>query len=335
MLSFLQSRFQLPRCRVVIGLALVAFSMSHEPAQSQETNAIEPVAPTTRVVAYGSGSPFDLTDLGPDFSASWLTAALPVLSSADTAPVLVERIAMNRPADTETRTTYDRASDGRLLARRIEQRRGASWRPVRRIIYDYQNGALTAQRTEAWTNEAWTPEQRITLQRDDDGTVRTVVQQTRRDAQWTNEARLTLQVAEVRPVGSVENPKEVQRQLIRATWLDGTWEQTTRITFTVAEEGRLITQRNETWTGAQWVNSVQLTYMYDGAGYPIERALAVWVGDGWSDGPIHLYDYTVRGERVEQRTETWVGTRHLRTSHATLTYAEPVRTPLLGSASFD
>jgi len=334
MLSFLQSRFQLPPCGAWVTIGLIVLGLSLGVAQAQPATDVEPLQPTARVVGYGSGSPFDLADLGPDFSASWLTAALPILADAGQPPVLVQRTQTDRGSGTETRTLYDRASDGRLLVRRTEQRQGASWMPVQRTVYAYQQGALTTQRTDQWSRGAWEPDQRIRLQRGDDGTVHAVSHQTRRDAQWINEARLTRQAVEQPPVDSTEAPA-TRRQFIRSTWIDGAWDRTARITFTVAEEGRLITQHNETWTGARWAHSVQITYMYDGGGYPIERSLAVWIGDGWSEGPLHLYDYAVQGERVEQRTETWVGSRHLRTSHATLTYAEPVQTPLLGSAPFD
>lgn len=312
----------------------MAWSLAPQAVHAQAPTTVEPVPPTARIVAYGSGSPFDLTDLGPDFSASWLVAAVPALADPHATPVLTQRVVANEASGMETRTTYDRASDGRLLAQRVEQRQGASWAPVQRVAYDYQGGALVAQRTDTWRNGAWVPDQRIALERGAEGAVQTVIQQAHRDGQWINEARLTRQRIEQPPADSSEAPA-IRHQLIRATWMDGAWDRTARITFTVAEEGRLITQRNETWTGSEWANSIQLTYMYDSAGYPIERSLSVWVGDSWADGPLHLYDYAVHGERVEQRTETWVGTRHLRTSHATLTYAEPVQTPLLGSASFD
>lgn len=334
MLSFLQCRLQILRCSAFIGLVLLAYGVAPQAVQAQASNAVEPVPPTARVIAFGSGSPFDLTDLGPDFSAPWLTAAVPALSGPRTTPLLTQRVVSNEARGGETRTTYDRASDGRLLVQHVEQRQGASWTPVERIAYDYQDGALVAQRTDVWLGGAWTPDQRIALERDAEGVVQTVVQQAYRDARWINEARLTRQAVE-RPPADPTDSSETRQRLVRATWVDGAWDQTARTTFTVAEEGRLITQRNETWTGSQWVDSVLLTYMYDSAGYPIERSLAVWVGDNWADGPLHLYDYAVRGERVEQRTETWVGARHLRTSHATLTYAEPVQTPLLGSAPFD
>ena len=312
----------------------MVLGMSPGAVHAQSAMTVEPIPPTARVVAYGSGSPLDLVDLGPDFSASWLTAVLPALADPSTTPVLTQRVVTAEASGSETRTTYDRRSDGQLIAQRTERRQGVSWQPVQRVIYAYDEGALTAQRTDAWSNGAWVPDQRIRLQRDAEGTVHTVVQQTRRDARWINEARLTLE-AEDQAVADSTNSSDIRRQLIRASWVDGAWARTTRITVTVAEEGRLITQRNEAWTGSQWVNSAQLTYMYDGAGYPIERSLAVWAGSAWSEGPLHLYDYTVHGERVEQRTETWVGARHLRTERATLTYAEPVQTPLLGSASFD
>jgi hypothetical protein len=334
MFSFLQRRFQLPSCHAGLGLVLLAWSLAPQAVHAQAPTTVEPVPPTARIVAYGSGSPFDLTDLGPDFSTSWLTAAVPALADSRATPLLAQRVVSNEASGGETRTTYDRASDGRLLAQRVEQRHGASWTPVKRISYDYRGGALVAQRTDAWVNGAWAPDQRITLDRTAAGTVHTVVQQTRHDAQWVNEARLTRQVAK-QPTADTTSAPEARQRLVRATWIDGAWDRTARTTFTVAEEGRLITQRNETWTGSQWVDSVRLTYMYDGAGYPIERSLSVWVSDGWADGPLHLYDYAVHGERVEQRTETWIGARRLRTSHATLTYTEPVQTPLLGSASFD
>jgi YD repeat-containing protein len=245
----------------------------------------------------------------------------------------MQRVSMERSSGAERRTTYDRAADGRLVARRVEQRQGASWRPMQRTTHGYRDGALVAQRRETWSDGAWTPDQRITLERGEDGAVRTVVQQTRRGGQWVNEARLTLQPSDY-STDSLD-ATDVQRRLIRATWARGAWDRTTRITFTVAEGGGLITQHNETWTGTQWANSTRLTYMYDGAGYPIEKSLAVWIGDGWTDGPLHFYDYQVHGEQVEQRTETWMGTRRLRTTQATLTYAKPVQVPLLGTASFN
>ncbi len=334
MLSLLQPRLQLPFCSAWVALSLIVLGLRPGVAQAQSAMAVEPLEPTARVVGFGSGSPFDLADLGPDFSASWLTAALPALTDAGQTPVLMQRTQTDRGSGTETRTMYDRASDGRLLVQRTEQRQGTSWTPAQRTVYEYQQGALTMQRTDRWSRGAWEPDQRIKLQHGDDGTVHTVVHQTRRAAQWINEARLTRQVIEQPPVDSAEAPA-IRRQLIRSTWIDGAWDRTARITFTVAEEDRLIMQQNETWTGARWAHSVQVTYMYDGGGYPIERSLAVWIGDSWSEGPLHLYDYAVHGERVERRTETWVGARHVRTLQATLTYAEPVQTPLLGSASLD
>lgn len=328
MFSFLLDRRSLC-CRVsaaVFGMALLAAGGSA--AQAQAPPAVEPVTPVPRIIVHGTASQFDLAEQGPLFSESWISTAIPALAALHEIPALLQRVTTNTNADAsglQTRTTYDRTTAGRPLERRVERRRGALWMPVRRTHYTYQDGLLIAQRTEVWLDGAWRPDQQITLVRKANEQVREVVQRVWRNEQWTNDARFTLSPADTGQVYRV----------VRATWREDTWKRSARITFTVAEEGRHITQQNETWTGTEWENSVRLIYMYDGAGYPIEKSLAVWTGQHWADGPLHLYDYDVRGQRVEQRTETWVGTRRVRVERAQLTYAAPVDTPLLGTASFD
>lgn len=309
---------------VVLGLGLLAADDS----AAQAPPTVEPIPPGPQVIVHTTGSAFDLAELGPHFSESWVSAAVPALDARHEVPALLQRITANTSAGAsslQTRTTYDRATDGKPLERRVERRRGATWRPAQRTHYTYQDGMLAAQRTEVWLDGTWQPDQRITLVREADAQVREVVRQTWRNGQWTNDARFTLS-----PVDTSQT-----RRIVRATWAEGAWKQSTRITFTVAEEGRHITQQNEAWTGTEWENSMRLTYLYDAAGYPIEKSLAVWTGQRWADGPLHFYDYDVRGQRVEQRTETWIGTRRVRVERAQLTYAAPLETPLLGTASFD
>jgi len=164
--------------------------------------------------------------------------------------------------------------------------------------------------------------------------VKTVIHQMRRGGQWVQETRLALSAPDTSQSGTAAGSM-VQHRIIRATRSDGTWQPTTRITFTVAEAGRHIVQRNEVWMDTAWENSARLVYMYDGAGYPIEKSLTVWTGQHWANGSHDLYDYHVRGKQVEQRTETWVGARHMRTERTRLKYAIPVQKPLLGEASFE
>lgn len=306
-------------------------------ARAQAPIVVEPLSSAPRVVVHGTGSAFDLAHHGPHFTESWLSAALPMLARQHDAPALLQRVTIAsrmEASDDQVRTTYDRAADGRLLERQVERRQQTAWVPAQRTRYTYQGGVLVAQHTDVWMDGTWHPDQHIILQRTPDGAVHTVTQDVWRDGQWLKATRLAMLPA-ADTSGAQAADAVAQRRLVRSTWVDSTWTPTTRITFTTAEEGRLVTQHNETWTGAEWVNSVRITYMYDGAGYPIEKSLAVWVGEAWADGPLHLYDYHVRGQRVEQRTETWIGSRRIRTERVQLTYAAPIEEPLLGSASFD
>lgn len=294
---------------------------------AQEMRAVEPVALTPHVVAYGSASPFDLSRAGPVFAHSWIGAALPALTASDETPPLRQRVTAgaDSSAGAPVRTTYERANDGRPLVRRVERRRGTAWIPVRRTRYTYRQDGLAGQHTAVWLDGAWHPDQHLTLTRGPDGSVDTVLHRTRRGGRWQHHARLTL--APIDTSGSY--------RLVRATWNDGMWHPAQRITFRVAEGGRYITQRSEVWTRAGWENDQRRTYAYDAAGYPIEQTLAVWTGTRWAEGPLHFYDYHVHGQHVTQRTEIWVGTNRIRVERAELTYAAPVAPPLLGTASFD
>lgn len=312
-----------------LGAILLAGLIGVAPAWGQTTPALDP-APPPQVVLHGTGSAFDLADLGPHFAESWLVALVPALDAANETPMLMRRVTTPEgmgPAQ-ETRTTYDRAADGRLLERLVERRQGETWTPALRTRYVYQEKALAAQHTAVWLDGTWQPDRQVTLARNTEGEVQEVRTKTRRNGQWVQEARIT-------PVPA-ETDTSQRHQIIQETWSDGAWTPTTRVTFTIAEEGRHITQHNEVWTrDERWENGVQLTFLYDGAGYPIEKSLSVWAGTEWAEGPLHLYDYYVHGQRVEQRTETWIGTRRIRTKRARLTYAAPVQSPLLGNASFD
>lgn len=337
MLSSSQDRPDALPCHAwacALGLIVLAAGWSAARAQAP---SVEPLAPPSDVVVHGMGSPFHLADLGPHFADSWIGAALPVLASADEAPPLVRETVVH-PGDDgsalQTRMTYVRAEDGRLLERHVDRRSDATWQPVQRTRYRYQNGARTAQRIDVWLRDAWQPDRRIKLLRDATGSVKKVVYQTWRGGRWVPEARLVLSAADTSRARTAAGGT-VQHQVVRATRSDGAWQPTTRITFIIAEAGRHITQRNEAWTGATWENDARLLYLYDGAGYPIEKSLAVWTGQDWADGTHHLYDYHVHGKQVEQRTETWIGTRHMRTERVRLEYATPVQGPLLGEASFE
>jgi len=328
MVSFLQDRRAVLRRVGAVALGWMVFAAGWGSARAQAPAAVEPLASVPRVVVHGTASGSDLADLGPHFSEPWIRAALPFLAPLGERPALLQRVTTGRDVDAfgqQTRTTYDRAADGRLLERRVERRRGASWTPTRRTRLIYQNVGLTAQRTEVWLDGAWQPDRKITLRRDAHDRVRTIVQRMWRGNQRANDVRYTLLPADTSRT----------RRVVRATWNDTAWTPTSRVTFTVAEEGRHITQRNEVWVSGQWERDVRLTYLYDGAGYPIEKSLAVWTGQRWADGPLHFYDYDVEGRRVEQRTETWVGTHRVRVERTALTYAAPVETPLLGTTSFD
>jgi hypothetical protein len=318
----------------MLALTLLASGWSTTRAQAP---SVEPVAPPSHVVVHGTGSPFHLADLGPHFAGSWISAALPALASADETPPPVREVVV-RPgtgrSEPQTRTTYIRAEDGRPLERLVEQHRNAAWTPAQRTRYRYQDGVLVAQRTDVWLRDAWQPERQLKLLRDATGRTKKVVHQAWRGGRWVREARLVLSAADTSQSGTAAGSM-VQHRIVRATRSGGSWEPTTRITFTIAEAGRHITQRNEVWVDSAWENSVRLLYMYDGAGYPIEKSLAVWTGRDWADGSHYLYDYHVRGKQVEQRTETWVGARHVRTERIQFEYAASVQLPLLGKASFE
>ena len=326
MFSFLQDRCSALRHVGVAALGWVVLAAGWGSARAQAPSALEPLAPVPQVVVHGEASAFDLAELGPHFTEPWIRAALPALAVLDGMPALLQRTtAVARTPEGQTRTTYDRAADGRLLERRVERRRGASWTPARRTRLVYQEGTLAAQHTEVWLDGTWHPDRRMALTRDAQDRVHAVVQRTWRDGQWVKDARFTLSAADTSRT----------RRVVRAMWQDGAWTPASRVTFTVAEEGRHITQVNEVWVSGAWTRDVRLTYLYDGAGYPIEKSLAVWTGQHWANGPLHFYDYAIQGQRVEQRTEVWVGTHRVRVERAQMKYAAPVETPLLGTASFD
>jgi len=328
MFSFLQDRRSALRRVGVIALGWMVIAAGWGSARAQAPAAIKPLVPVPQVVVHETASEFDLAALGPHFSEPWMRAALPTLAPRGERPALLQRVTTEDGADAfgrQTRTTHDRAADGRLLERRVERRRGASWTPARRTRLVYQEGALAAQHTEVWLDGTWHPDRQTTLRRDARDRVREIVQQTWRGGEWANDVRFTILPADTSRI----------RRVVRATWTENTWAPTSRVTFTVAEEGRHITQRNEVWVSGQWTRDVRITYLYDGAGYPIEKSLAVWTGQRWADGPLHFYDYDVQGQRIEQRTETWMGTRRVRVERAQLTYAAPVEVLLLGQVSFE
>lgn len=302
---------------LVLGMAaLIPASLAAQPT-------LEPIAPS-RVVVHGPETHFDLIDLGPDFSEAWLEALLPVSTPPDDAPALTRRVALVADGDDwvpRTRTTYERTENGQPVARHIERWDSTAWKEVTRTTYRYRDEVLVGQRTEVWIDGAWQPDHDLAFARDTDGHIREVVHHTRRGERWKKTARLT-----------ISPPDTSHRRLVRETWSDGAWKPHTRVTFTVAEEGRHIVQRNETWTGTEWEASVRLAFMYDGAGYPIEKSVEVWTGATWAEGPLQLYDYDLDGARIEQRTETWIGTNRIRTERTELTYATPLRTWLLSTA---
>jgi hypothetical protein len=337
MLTLLQDRPDaLPRHAWPYVLALIMLASGWRVARAQAPS-VEPVAPPSHVVVHDTASPYHLADLGPHFADSWISTAIPALASADETPPLVREVVVH-PGDgrsePQARTTYVRADDGRLLERHIDRRRDATWQPAQRTRYHYRDGVLVGQHTDVWLRDAWHPDRQVKLLRDATGRVNKVVHQAWRGGQWIKEAHLVLSAADTSQSGTAAGSM-VQHQIIRATRSGGTWQPTTRITFTIAEAGRHIVQRNEAWMGTTWENSARLVYMYDGAGYPIEKSLAVWTGQHWADGSHDLYDYHVRGKQVEQRTETWVGSRRIRTERVQFEYATPVQKPLLGQASFE
>lgn len=284
--------------------------------------SLEPAAPTPHVVVHGVASHFDLIDLGPDFSEPWLEGLLPAPAAP---PALAQRITTTpavRGPGQQTRTTYDRTTTGKLLGQRVERRTDRGWTNVSRTRYVYRDGMLVGQRTAIWSEGAWQPDRQLTFARSARGEVREVVYRTRRAARWVKTARISIQ-----PPDTTR-----QRRLVRARWADGRWAPHTRVTFTVAEEGRHIVQRNETWTGTRWEDSVRLTFMYDGAGYPIEKTAEVWTGVEWAEGPLSLYDYEMHERRIVQRVETWIGANRLRTERSELTYTAPLRAWLTEAA---
>lgn len=153
--------------------------------------------------------------------------------------------------------------------------------------------------TESWENASWVQDVRTLNTYDDNNYLIHTLSQTWDTGlnSWTNAIQWNL----------TNNPNGTVNQIIGQVWSAGSWDDSSRTTYTYTAFNKQLTSVSEIWTGTAWMPINKQTNTYDGSEYLTNTLLQSWdfISSSWQNSSQSNYTNNANGTVNQVIDQSW------------------------------
>ncbi|MCU7496351.1 MAG: T9SS type A sorting domain-containing protein [Ignavibacteria bacterium] len=171
------------------------------------------------------------------------------------------------------RRSYTLDNRGDTLTFLSEDWANGAWKNNERYTYTYDgNGNLLTIQSDDWKDGAWESIMRITYTYDDNGKVLTHLYE-----EWWHDAWFKT----TRDIYAYESNGRLLSNLSQRGDFNGGWQNYTRVTSSVSDDGKKVTNLNEKWVNDAWTQSDRDIVILDDKGKILSKSTENWTDSTW------------------------------------------------------